>query len=114
MIEALERQRGQAGNDKDRTARIDEQIRMTVAGWKAERDAAYEIEFYLGSNRNYATIHDLRIDFGGQVAQVDHLIISRLLQIWVCESKTFNEGVSINEHGEWTTWYHGRPLGIPS
>ena len=60
------------------------------------------------------TIHDLRLDIEGHVAQIDHLIITRLLEVWVCESKSFAEGVAINEHGEWTTWRDRRPVGIPS
>jgi hypothetical protein len=27
-----------------------------------------------------------------------------MLEVWVCESKSFSQGVSINEHGEWSTW----------
>lgn len=95
-------------------ARIDQDVRMAVAGWRAERDAAYEIEFHFGSRPSYATIHDLRIEFDGQVAQIDHLVINRLLQVWVCEAKSYNSGVSINEHGEWTTRWNGRTVGLPS
>jgi hypothetical protein len=32
----------------------------------------------------------------------------------VCESKSFAEGVSINDHGEWLRWCNGRSEGIPS
>lgn len=93
---------------------IEQEIRTTSAGWKGERDAAYEIEFTFGESPNFATLHDLRLEHNGAVAQIDHLIINRLLQIWVCESKHFAEGVSINEHGEWTRYYNGRPQGMPS
>lgn len=95
-------------------SRIEEDIRTTAAGWKGEHDAAYEIEFHFGRTRNYATIHDLRIEVEGFVVQVDHMVISRLLQIWVCESKSFSQGVSINDYSEWSTRYNGRNLGIPS
>lgn len=93
---------------------IDQQIRTISAGWKGEREAAFEIEFYLGKSPNYATIHDLRIEHDGHVAQIDHLVIDRLLEIWVCESKHFSDGVSINEHGEWSRNFGGRPRGVPS
>jgi len=94
--------------------RIELEIRMVRAGVSGERDAAYEIEFHLGSNRNQMTIHDLRIECDGRVAQIDHLIVNRLLDIWVCESKHFAEGVEINEHGEWVAFYGNRPHGISS
>ena len=60
------------------------------------------------------TIHDLRIEVGGRVAQIDHLVINRLLDIWVLESKHFSEGVAVNEHGEWVGFYGHRPYGMPS
>jgi hypothetical protein len=102
--------------DVDGTTRrlIDQEIRMIRAGVTGERDAAYEIEFHLGANKNQMTLHDLRIECDGRVAQIDHLIINRLLDIWVCESKHFAEGVAINEHGEWVAFYGHRPQGIPS
>ena len=66
------------------------------------------------SATNRAVIHDLRLEVDGRVAQVDHLIIDRLLTIWVCESKHFAGGVGVNDHGEWVTFFGGRPNGIPS
>jgi hypothetical protein len=94
--------------------RIEAEIRNIRSGENGEHDAAYEIELWFGRSENWATIHDLRIDVGGLVAQMDHLIINRLAEVWVCESKSFAEGVSVNEHGEWTRWWHGRPEGMPS
>ena len=94
--------------------RIEVEIRRIQAGAKAERDAAYQVELYFGRSQNWATIHDLRIEVGGLAAQMDHLILNRLAEVWVCESKSFAEGVSINEHGEWSRWWHGRQEGMPS
>lgn len=67
-----------------------------------------------GQADNWAVIHDLRIETGGVVAQIDRLIINRWLDMWVCESKNFSEGVGINEHGEFAAFFGGRPHGIPS
>jgi len=94
--------------------RIEDEIRTIHAGAKAEREAAYEIEFYCRDARNFVTIHGLRLDVDGVVAQFDHLILDRLLQIWVCESKSFAEGVAINEFGEWSAVLKGRRTPIPS
>ena len=94
--------------------RIETEIRTTRAGAAGERDAAYEIEFDHGPNRNRMTIHDLRLEVDGRVAQIDHLIITRLVDFWVCESKHFTEGVAINEHGEWTAFYGRQAHGISS
>lgn len=60
------------------------------------------------------TIHDLRLEVEGRVAQIDHLVIDRMLGIWVCESKHFSEGVAVDDFGEWTGFYGRRPFGIGS
>jgi len=94
--------------------RIQTELRRVQAGWRGEREAAYEIEFHYGANPNRMTIHDLRLEVNGRVAQIDHLLIDRLLGIWVCESKHFSEGVAVDEYGEWAGFYNGRPYGIGS
>ena len=93
---------------------IEEEIWSIREGAKAERDAAYEIEFHLGDNPHYATIHDLRLDIEGKAAQIDHLVISPVLEVFVCESKRFGAGVKINDQLEWTTFRQGRPIGVAS
>jgi hypothetical protein len=94
--------------------RIEQEIRTVRAGEHSERDAAYQIEFMFGDNAHIMTIHDLRLEIGGRVAQIDHLILDRFFEMWVCESKSFAEGVAINEHGEWSAYYGRRLRGIPS
>jgi Nuclease-related domain len=78
--------------------RIEQEIGQVRAGAAGERDAAYEIEFHSADNVNRVTIHDLQLEVGGRVAQIDHLLLNRLLDTWVLESKHFAEGVSINDH----------------
>src|SRR5689334_4071622 len=79
---------------------------------KSADDRQIDIDYAKSPNR--AIVHDLRIELNGRVAQIDHLIIDRLLTIWVCESKHFAEGVGVNEHGEWVTFFGGGVRGIPS
>src|SRR5256885_6449860 len=100
LIDALGHLLSRPDVDQQKRDRIEQEIWQVRAGAKAERDAAYEMEFYLRDFLNALTIHDLRIDFRGRVAQIDHMIIDRLLDVWICESKSFKEGVVINEHGE--------------
>lgn len=54
------------------------------------------------------------MEYQGDVAQIDHLLISRFLEIYICESRRFGEGIAINEHGEFAAFYQGKPYGIPS
>lgn len=93
---------------------IREQIRNLHSGDRGEAEAAYEIDFHFGRNPNWMIIHDLRIEHGGFVAQIDHLMINRLLEFWVLESKRFANGIKINEHGEFTSYFEGRPRGTAS
>lgn len=93
---------------------IEKEIKAIRSGVKGEKDAAYQIEYYYGNGKNWAVIHDLRIEHKGRVAQIDHLLINRLMEIWVCESKHFNQGVSINEQGEFVSFFGAKAFGIPS
>jgi hypothetical protein len=94
--------------------RVETKLRRLQAGIRGEREAAHEIEFHYGTNPNRMTIHDLRLDVDGRVAQIDHLLLDRLMGIWVCESKYFSEGVAVDDLGEWAGFYNGRPYGIGS
>ena len=93
---------------------IESEIWSIRLGAKAETDAAYLIDFDLRDSPHWAVIHDLRLEVDGQVAQIDHLVISRMLEVFVCESKSFTGGVKVNEHGEWVTFRERKPVGIPS
>jgi hypothetical protein len=88
---------------------IEQEIRNIRSGQKGEKDAAYEIEFYFGRSKNWAVVHDLRIAHGGWVAQIDHILVNRWLNVWVCESKRFGEGIAINEYGECSAFFDGKP-----
>ena len=113
-IAALEALASRPDIDVRAKQRIRDDLVRLRAGIRGEREAAYEIEFHLGSNPNRITIHDLRVEVDGRVAQIDHLILDRLLGIWVCESKHFAEGVAVNDEGEWTAFYGRRAYGIGS
>jgi Nuclease-related domain len=94
--------------------RIDQEVRSVRSGIAGERDAAYQIDFYFGPSPNWMVIHDLRLEIDGRVAQIDHLLLGRTFDVWVCESKHFAQGVGVNEHGEWTAYYEREARGIPS
>src|SRR6478735_1854540 len=113
-IDALEGLLRRPEVDARQRRAIQDEIWSIRLGTKAEADAAYEIDFYLGDSKKSVVIHDLRIDVDGLTAQIDHLVISRVLEVFVCESKSFTGGVKVNESGEWVTFRAGRPIGIPS
>jgi hypothetical protein len=93
---------------------IEDHLRQVRAGHTGEREAAREMELNFGRTRNFMTIHDLRFVVDGFPAQIDHLILNRLGEIWVCETKHFVEGVSVNEHMEWSRYWKGKRIGMAS
>src|SRR5687768_580544 len=113
-IQALEALLGRPDVDARQRRAIQDEMWAIRLGAKAEADAAYQLDFDLRDSRHWAVIHDLRIDLDGRVAQIDHLVISRMLEVFVCESKSYTGGVKVNEHGEWSTYRDRRPIGIPS
>lgn len=99
---------------KEVRSRIQDELRKIHGGAKGEAEAAYEIDFHFGPSHNWAVIHDLRLEWRGRVAQIDHLLIGRALDVWVCESKHFSQGVKINEQGEFTAFWNRVPYGVAS
>ena len=98
----------------DTRKKIEQEIRNIQSGMKGESEAAYEMQFHYGESKNWMVLHDLRLECGGRVAQIDHMLVNRFLEIYVCESKHFSEGVAINEQGEFAAFFGSKPYGIAS
>lgn len=113
-IETLKSLAARPDATADIRKKIDQEIRNIQSGIKGEAEAAYEMEFHYGASKNWMILHDLRLECGGRVAQIDHLLINRFLEIYVCESKRFSEGVAVNEMGEFSAFYGGKAYGIAS
>ena len=93
---------------------IERELKAIRGGVSGERDSAYYIDFYFGDSKNWAVIHDLRLEHKGKVAQIDHLLINRFFDIYVLESKTFSHKLKITPEGEFQTYYGKEWIGIPS
>ena len=95
--------------------KIQTELKKRYSGRKGEEEAEYSINFHFGKNsKNWMVIHDLHIEYEGETVQIDHLILNRLMEIYICESKNFNEGITINEHGEFAYYHNGKACGIAS
>ena len=93
---------------------ISKDLKSLIVGSKGEKDAAYFINFYYEHSTNWAVIHDLRIDHKGKVAQIDHILINRLFDFYILESKSFSEKLQINNKGEYSAIYNDKKIGIES
>ncbi|MGO8927580.1 MAG: nuclease-related domain-containing protein [Limisphaerales bacterium] len=91
--------------------RLEKGLAQRRAGLKGEMEAAYHINFHMGNCDNWAVIHDLRIECKGRTAQIDHLLIDRLLEIYVVESKSFRTKVRY-ANGGWERFISGDWEGI--
>ena len=62
----------------DRKTKIEQELRTVRAGIKGEQEAAYLIDFHFKDRESWVVIHDLRLEIGGRVAQIDHLLLHSL------------------------------------
>jgi hypothetical protein len=83
-------------------------------GTQGEKAAAHYLDNYLASSKNNLLMHDLRFEVDGEVAQIDHLLLTRAAGIMLFETKNFSGNLRINEHGEFSVNYGAREYGVPS
>ena len=93
---------------------VEKELKVLRSGAKGEKDSAYYIDFQWRDSKNWAVLHDLRLEHRGHVAQIDHLLINRHLEIFVLESKHYRQGLTISELGEFSFFFNGRAQAIPS
>lgn len=109
----LESRAKQGGSE---AKRAEKELSIRRAGVRAEQQAAYLIDFEFATAPNWAVIHDLRVEHGGRVAQIDHMLINRWMDVYVLETKSVFAGVKITEEGEFLRWndYKKRYEGMAS
>jgi hypothetical protein len=90
--------------DSKKQKNIEDEIRMLRAGIKGEKESAYHIDFDFNDSEITSVVHDLRLEMGGRVAQIDHLIIHRTHKFYVLETKSFSHGLKITDEGEFLRW----------
>lgn len=95
--------------------RLSEELLKVRRGIQGEKDAAYYLDNHFGDGKNHAVIHDLRLVVDGEIAQIDHLLISRLLNFYLLETKSFSGDITISSHGEFSVKYGAEKVyNIPS
>lgn len=110
-IATLERALANAGAKGERQ-RLERDLAILRAGIKGEEEAAYLIDFELKDTPNWAVIHDLRLEWKGRVAQIDHLVLDRFLDAYVVESKNYRTKVR-HANGGWERLAYNHWEGIP-
>lgn len=93
---------------------IERELNFIYSGDKGEASSEYYLNFQFKDSKNWALIHDLRIEHSGHVAQIDHLLIGRMMDVYVIESKNFSSGVEVSDDGDFSYLYKNKPYAIPS
>ena len=82
-------------------------------GQENEKQAAYFLDFEFKDSKNYVLMHDVKFNYNGRTAQIDHLAVSRL-GIFVIESKFYSGEIKIQKDGNWIVDYGKKKISIPS
>ncbi len=93
---------------------VEQEWKKLIAGEQGEKNTAYHLDFFLDDKKNWMLIHDLRLEYEGKVAQIDHLIITRALDIYVLETKAYGDTLHILDDGSFIASYGQKEFAIPS
>ncbi|MEL6602981.1 MAG: nuclease-related domain-containing protein [Cyanobacteria bacterium J06614_10] len=99
---------------KEKRSNVTKEIKKLRSGNKGEQSSAYFIDFYFKDSKNWAVIHDLRLEYNGLVAQIDHLLINRFCDFYVLETKHYARGVKVTERGEFLVLVRKHYIAIES
>jgi hypothetical protein len=89
------------------------QDKLQVAGRKAEEQMAHYLLRFFGKSVDVDVINYLRIEIGGEIAQIDHLVLHPY-GVLIVESKSVSSGVEIKDDGQWIRWFNKQPSGMRS
>ena len=79
---------------------IERELKNLSPGEDGGKSASHLINFYCADSRNWAIIHDLKIENNGFNAQIDHLLINQFFDIYLFESKNYTYSLKITADGE--------------
>ncbi len=103
-IATLERLLRREDLDPSTRRAIESELARLRQGLKGERDVAYYLDFEFKNDDDWAIIHDLRLEIDDRVAQIDHVLLNRWLEVYVLESKAFRAGLKITRDGQFLYW----------
>lgn len=80
--------------------KIEANLRKILSGATGEKGVAYHLGFWYQKDESVIVANNLRLEFGGRSAQIDHLLAVPA-GFLVLESKALPDHVVISEEGEW-------------
>lgn len=83
------------------------------AGEEAEKQMAFYLQRGFGKEKNCFVLNDLRIIHDGEIAQIDHLIVTEY-GLFIIESKSVYGEITVNQNAEWSRSYSNTASGMAS
>lgn len=74
---------------------------------------AHYLKRFFGSSPDIDVLNYLRIELGGEVAQMDHLVLHPF-GLTIVESKSVAGSIQIKDDGQWIRWFNKQPQGMRS
>jgi hypothetical protein len=93
---------------------VEQEWKSLISGERGEKNTAYLLDFFLDDKKNWMLIHDLRLEYNGKIAQIDHLIITRALDFFVLETKAYGDTLQILDDGSFLASYGKKKFAVPS
>ena len=87
--------------------------KLGKAGHDAEKQMAFYLRRAFGDAPDVLIFNDLRLERGGEVAQIDHLVLHRF-GFAIVESKSVVGELAVNQHGEFTRIWGRKREGMQS
>lgn len=74
---------------------------------------AHYLKRFFGRSQEIDVLNYLRISLGGEVAQMDHLVVHPF-GLTIIESKSVSGSIQLKDDGQWIRWFDKRPQGVRS
>jgi len=115
-IECLEALIKENSSNASLKKKLETELRKIWMGDKAEKNAGYLIGSIYKDLPESFLINGLRLDFDGDVAQIDHITLNSIGVVFLFETKTFSTGIKIDDDGVFWRWdgYRKTYIEIPS
>lgn len=82
-------------------------------GDAAESQMAFYLRRYFSDNSEIHVLNDVYLTLKGEVAQIDHLVITPY-RLWIIESKSVSGRLVIQDDGQWIKRFEEREFGFAS
>jgi hypothetical protein len=86
------------------------QLRRLSPGSARAREAAHYLDVVFAASNTHALLHDLRLEAGGQIAHIDHLVVDQTLTFFLLETKSYKGSLHIDGQGGFMVEYPGDPI----